>query len=740
MTYGSGPSAPSSPLLEILSHFYANRMDEASVLAQRLGSDLTASAVHLDNQIGTATKLSMAQFGGLPDWSVDTTLLRNLVAICRRPTLPRLLLEMVKERGALELPSPFSAGVAVSTESYELQEGINCLLFRDEEKCFVLIQEISSADAILFPEGNFIIGLTSAVSSRISRDLAERILTNLPKVISYAKSSASLGGLICSHHRPAHFYYEIYPALFSLLETGLLRSTRPTLIAREYQDFISVGALFDCPERVISSSQIFAEALEKQNFFITMGVNRGARENYHMLFRADRYLINRIARKPTFRTCIQRINAMDCYPLVWVGLVAQNRRWTEQIEGLAKILNELHAKFPKLGVVIDGWTSPLTRSKECEREVARDLELARALMLKIETGIQTLVLIGSTGEEKLAVASRINFFIANYTTGSIYVSRFAGKPGLCHCSDKLMEISLHIGAQYHPNRRVLLVAGPEIAPEKPRRAFRMRDLVRPRRMLRYARSLWETPPVHPPGSLNYSIDPTRMSEALANALPNLLADNAGELPAFFIEFPSCLDATLRLLLKVLSRGHLVSLKGDLPASLRLLKEIPPARLRKSLVVGALNFGLHSKVLARAKYMTWFVDPRQRFVSELSTLSKGLGLEAVATLALARRKRFDNPYVRRLSGLGARIERCDKTAFQMALRNLERLQFVGVDVKRTSSILKLAELFEFDAAILSGLLSPISPPQGQVLAAPEILPQEEWVNFDCELYAAATSLV
>ena len=230
-----------------------------------------------------------------------------------------------------------------------------------------------------------------------------------------------------------------------------------------------------------------------------------------------------------------------------------------------------------------------------------------------------------------------------------------------------------------------------------------------------------------------------MSEALLAALPGSPNRSAAELASFFIEFPSCLDVSLRLLLKILSRGHLISLKENTSASLGQLGEIPPPRLRKSLVVGAMNFGIHRRVPIHARYMTWLVEPRRRLTADFATLSRGRGPEDATALALGRSRVLDNPYVRRLSGLGERVERCDEAAFQLALRNLERFHFIGVDASRDSSVAKLAEIFRFDKTILTTAVPQSLAATAHALSGTGTPFPEEWVRFDSRLYAAAVSM-
>jgi hypothetical protein len=126
--------------------------------------------------------------------------------------------------------------------------------------------------------------------------------------------------------------------------------------------------------------------------------------------------------------------------LIWIGITSQKRSWKEQINGYAHIINKLHVSYPKLGVVIDGWTSPLTPSAADLKETASDQKVAAAIADRFTNGIKTFSVTGSNSVRKLAFAQEIDLFIANGGTGSLFVDRFARKKGVLHIANVARQV------------------------------------------------------------------------------------------------------------------------------------------------------------------------------------------------------------------------------------------------------------------------------------------------------------
>lgn len=68
-------------------------------------------------------------------------------------------------------------------------------------------------------------------------------------------------------------------------------------------------------------------------------------------------------------------------------------------------------------------------------EAATDQAVVDEIRHLLPPSVQTFTVVGSTTVRKLAFATVIDVFIANKSTGSIHVDRFAKKPGFVHISN-----------------------------------------------------------------------------------------------------------------------------------------------------------------------------------------------------------------------------------------------------------------------------------------------------------------
>ena len=130
----------------------------------------------------------------------------------------------------------------------------------------------------------------------------------------------------------------------------------------------------------------------------------------------------------------------DCQPLIWVGITGQKRRWLEQIDGTANILNTLYEFYPNMGVIFDGWTPPLSNSKSHRHEMLKDDKVIRRIIKRLHFRKHGRfgIMAGLPMLEKIRVGMSSDLFIANYTAGSINVARICKKPGVGHMSRRMM--------------------------------------------------------------------------------------------------------------------------------------------------------------------------------------------------------------------------------------------------------------------------------------------------------------
>ena len=212
------------------------------------------------------------------------------------------------------------------------------------------------------------------------------------------------------------------------------------------------------PSHNVTSDQgIDRIAFEHNKLFISIGTNRHLRKSNFCFESADRFLVDKALNFPTSIAVEKTNQVKNCYPLVWIGVEGQKRCWLEQIEGYAYILNQLAKRYPQLGVVIDGWTVPFSPSSKDIKEADKDRRLAEQIVAKLNPNIPYVFTMGENSHTKIFVGNNIDFFITNFATGSMHVSRILGKPGFCHLSGELSQSSLQHHIQIHPNNKVYLL-------------------------------------------------------------------------------------------------------------------------------------------------------------------------------------------------------------------------------------------------------------------------------------------
>ena len=110
-------------------------------------------------------------------------------------------------------------------------------------------------------------------------------------------------------------------------------------------------------------------------------------------------------------------DSAKCFPLVWVTLRSHTRCWVSQIDGLVKIIREIHADFPGCGVVFDG--------------IKAEQPTLEAILQGLPAGIKSFNGLHCNFYETLIWTNYITFFIAPLGNGTLFTS-ITNKPGIVH--------------------------------------------------------------------------------------------------------------------------------------------------------------------------------------------------------------------------------------------------------------------------------------------------------------------
>ncbi|GAB6141782.1 hypothetical protein JCM14076_25110 [Methylosoma difficile] len=673
------------------------------------------------------TLLSPEQALNFPSLAHCRPYLGQLLDHCLSEQLPVSLVESAAQQ-QLSLPSPYSAGLAYCNESYEVGLGINCLRFTDAQQSFFLIQRISSADGLYFPMENLAICFCYFQIKHIHQ-LQQHLIKHFSEAINYASTPNKFAGIIASHVRPAHFFYDIWPAILKIYNKPFVFNQIEKIITRRNQDYLDLNVVLGTEKASIQDSpQINKAVLSQHQILIHVGVHRNNYPHFHHYESADQFLVERAIRSPSSKASALEEKILHSYPIVWIGVEGQKRCWLEQVEGYAYILNNLSQRYPKLAVIFDGWTLPLTASAKSIKEAQKDSLIAEKIIKQLTTTITHISVIGCDSHTKLLIGKHLHFFITNYTSGSLHVSRLLGKPGFCHASNQLTELSLKNADQLHPNNQVYLV------PKNLVQDKNEENIIRHRR----------TEPLNAsskPGSTSYSINKRDFYHFIETKLAKVLEDQAPPQQRIFMETPWSIDESFRDHLKMATNGKCITVyPSHAIKSLNDLADFGSDYLRRHIIYGNFAFGCHHQLhIQQAQYLIWLAEPIKRTylnIIQLQKIAENKGkfcnLEAIIDEG---HPCLDNFYTRRISGMDPPFGECSEAMLNKAIEHLKNhFIFIGIDEKHDCSIRHLAAILDVDPSLFTE--KPLSVSEIDINASH--LKIYNLNIFDLQLYNTAVS--
>lgn len=641
----------------------------------------------------------------------------RLSALVETCCSPRFGLDLVAGAvaGRVAIASPFGSGTATCQESIPLDGSVNCLRFVDGEQTFHVFQVVSSADAIYLPGENLLISMNSIAESHVAL-LQAAIIGNLSALLRYASAGNRFAGVIASHSRPYHFFYDIWPSLLELHGQADLAGKIPAVVMRRSHDFVPPSALPGFPVvSVMEPRDIFDASVGAGGFFLHLGVLKRLRRNADYIS-GDDHLVQLATTLPGKQAAQVQKTLANCYPVVWVGVEGQKRAWLEQAEGLAVILNELAGRFPRLGVILDGWTMPFTPTRSLARQADLDRAVAKKITRSLPSRVRHASVIGATPLTKLAVGQRADFFISNLSTGSMYVSRMLGKPGFCHISNASSAIMLRQSMHVHPNRAVFLLPAGFVQDQPGEDADTRHDRI------------------------SYSIAPGDFRDFIAQRL-DLVLDRSG-VPArrYFVEAPFAVNPALRQHVRIAAFGNVLVVpgRGETFHAWRDVEGLPGNYLDSVIVTGEFSAACLESVPGSAG-MTWLRNPVRRCMQHALALAQAVGATPAEVLR-ASHAELDNTLTRWLSGVDAPFGECTPDMLARATYNLaDRFTFVGIEERSRESLDLLCAQERWDRTLFPLALPAAVEADDRLFSAEDMALIRQRVALDNSLYEEAVRL-
>ncbi len=347
---------------------------------------------------------------------------------------------------------------AFCSDSLMITPNVNVLKFQMDTIFFLIFQHVSSCDFIYFPSFDEL--KIHCHADELSARQAIKEYFNLIEANNFLEAqNKRFGGVIASHGRPYHFFYDTVLGMQMLYESGLFSYVKTIYQIDGAGSFLRLEDVYEKDRLIHSESVEFGKlnqiSVNQNVFFVKIGCfyNHGNDTTRAVLKRFDDNF-NRFS-KTVNSALINQIQYFkdNGYFILWHGITVAKRRWIEQEEAIVLLANNLIKLNYKVCLLVDGWTNPISPSNNDLNQVAKDTAVFEGIHNKLDQDVECLSIIGQVPVIKLAVANLIDFYISNGATGSLYTSRMAQKKGILHIAKRsraMTGLSIHYNPIFLP--------------------------------------------------------------------------------------------------------------------------------------------------------------------------------------------------------------------------------------------------------------------------------------------------
>ena len=408
-------------------------------------------------------KLSFRSFSFDDDKAVycslhlDESKSKELINIIKYFTDPFLFNKLL--RCELVLPSELTLNgdrihCAFSYLSRDLR---NLIVFEGGGEKFLVVQNVSSCDCLIFINHSFLRGIEPVHLSDL--DYQGIYLKELDSWSGAHSESLrvphSLKGILAYHRRPAHYFYDLAIGLEHCLGSLQGFSYRH-IVTIEGGNYLDFGHMFPALKgraiETMAINQVNELALKEKAVFFKPSVHYCYRKSliYRSILRSwdcrlklslkvDRWIGH-------VQHAVLKAKQEGKY-VVWIGVSTSKRVFADQLAFISMLLKRIQSYERNLCLIVDGWTSPLTPSENDASHICEDQKVFLDISSNGYLGMTCLSAIGLTAIEKAKLSLLVDFHITPCGTGSLWVSRFAKKPGVMHANYDYFFNS--IGAQLY---------------------------------------------------------------------------------------------------------------------------------------------------------------------------------------------------------------------------------------------------------------------------------------------------
>jgi len=319
----------------------------------------------------------------------------------------------------------------------------NLLYIQEGGRRIVVFQGVSCCDAILIPSDRILLIICHIDVSMVQSCIASICCRSEP--FSEFVRPRNFGGYLVGHSRPYHCLYDSLIGFQAVRSAGLFEEL-DMFFSRKGESFFAINQCLDLTNeyRIEETEEINRHCDATKTYVLYLGLwVQDAVENSPNRLLAE-HLDCQLVTAARLYSDLNRSRGLKklirSRPLIWIGVTGQKRSWIDQVDGIANILNHLHQVYPSMGVVFDGWTSPLEPDRYHKTESRNDDQIIKKICSKLNFKPKNRIgiLAGRPLLDKIRVGLEVDAFISNYTTGSMNIARICKRPGVGHMSMRMM--------------------------------------------------------------------------------------------------------------------------------------------------------------------------------------------------------------------------------------------------------------------------------------------------------------
>ncbi len=280
------------------------------------------------------------------------------------------------------------------------------------------------------------------------------------------------GGGVCalvdSNHF-AHHLWEDLSGISGLLNDGLLQRVETLVVASEPMG--PIAALFpEIPAEKIEHAVypgLVDDALVRGRCLIRFG---GLSIHPSLVERAYRCACLHAEEGAVAQAAAMRD---ACWPVLWVTVRIGNRTWVSQVDGIAGIANALYREYPRLALIVDGYSVPDGRPRIHPRTELETVRAERAcveeIRLRLTPGLTLASNVGRSMSAAIVFARAADLYLAHHGSLQHKVAWIANCPGVVHSNRGVLDgpLERHRGLFAREDAVVPVYLDPERVQDRP---------------------------------------------------------------------------------------------------------------------------------------------------------------------------------------------------------------------------------------------------------------------------------